>query len=530
MPLWRQSRNEKSHSSSADRPVHYNDRVADHPEFILTKIIATVGPTCATPAIIIRLIEEGARVFRINFSHGTLDDFARSLATVREAAKRTGSHAAVLGDLSGPKIRIGKVVEAGIELTVGDRVEFQRDPVVATAAAADQAVVFSTTYPSLVDDVQPGERLLIDDGNIRLLVIDKIGEGPAARLVANVTGGGRVTSAKGLNLPDNASLSVPSLTEHDRRCVEWAVTNELDFLALSFVRKADDVRLLKSLLPVRTPNRASWIPVIAKIEKPQALDDLPAIINEADGVMVARGDLGVEMDLAEVPGIQKRVIALAHDYGKPVIVATQMLQSMIESSSPTRAEVSDVANAIYEGADAVMLSGETAVGRYPVQAVHTMARVALATQRLIHSECRPSRPPVKLQETRYRTAALAHGVSVVVRDLDAKLVLTWSELGGGARYLSQNRLGVPILAAGSNPESLRKMSLLFGVTPIAMPRPASSNEFILKMDSLIREKGWAKTGDAIIIVKGEPIGTPGVTNQILIHYLGDVARVQWHLK
>jgi pyruvate kinase len=504
--------------------------VPDPKGFILTKIIATVGPACDTPALLTRLIDEGARVFRINFSHGTFEGFAKSLAAVREAGRLTGQHVGVLGDLSGPKIRVGKVRDGGIELAAGDAVEFQRQPIVAVPAAPDQPVHFSTTYPTMVDDVQVGERLFINDGDVRLLVVDKVGQVEEQRVVARVTVGGLVTSAKGINLPDNASLSVPSLTDYDRTCITWAVENEVDILALSFVRRAEDLRLLKSLLPVRAVNHASYIPVIAKIEKPQALDDLDNIVNEADGIMVARGDLGVEMDLAEVPGIQKRVISLSHDYGKPAIVATQMLQSMIESPSPTRAEVSDVANAIYDGADAVMLSGETAVGKYPVQTVHMMGRIARATERLQLERGELCRPPIKLQQSRYRTAALAHGVSAVVGDLDAKLVVTWSELGGGARYLSQNRLHVPIIAAGSNPEALRKMNLLFGVLPIWMERPADSTQFIHAIDALILERQWARPGDAVVVVKGEPIGTPGVTNQILIHYLGDVAKVQWHLK
>jgi pyruvate kinase len=498
---------------------------------LLTKIVATVGPACSSPTTLARLIEEGARVFRLNFSHGTFDDFERSLAAIREAAEITGLHVGVLGDLSGPKLRLGKVREEGIELNAGDHVEFQVPAIVAGAAERNgEPVVFSTNHPALIGEVNVGERLLIDDGAVRLLVVDKTGGGEGQRLVANVTHGGRVSSGKGVNLPDNASLSVPSLT-YDRRCVTWAIEHELDYLALSFVRRAEDLRELKGLLPVRTPNRASWLPVIAKIEKPQALAELGAIIDEADGVMVARGDLGVEMDLAEVPGIQKRIVRMAHDYGKPVIVATQMLQSMITSPTPTRAEASDVANAIYEGADAVMLSGETAVGKYPVQAVHTMARIARVTQRLMCDEGLQHRPPpIKLQESRYRTAALAHAVSVAVRDLDAKLVVTWSELGGGARYLSQNHLGVPILAFGSNRESLRKMALLYGVTAIWMERPEGSTAFVHAVDTLIQEREWAKKGDPIVIVKGEPIGMPGVTNELLIHFLGDVTNVRWHLK
>jgi len=501
--------------------------------FILAKIIATVGPACSSPEVMVRLIEEGVRVFRINFSHGSFEEFARSLAAVRRAAETTGHNIGVLGDLSGPKIRVGKVVDGGVELRVGDRVEFRKQPVVAAPPGGhsqDRCVVFSTNFPSMIDDTQVGQRLLIDDGNVRLLVTEKVGEGENTRVVANVTVGGLVTSNKGVNLPDSASLSVPSLTDYDVACVAWAVEHDVDFLALSFVRKAEDLRMLKLLLPVRAANHASYIPVIAKIEKPQALDDLDAIITEADGVMVARGDLGVEMDLAEVPGIQKRVIALCHDYGKPVIVATQMLQSMIGSPSPTRAEASDVANAIYDGADAVMLSGETAVGQYPVQVVATMARIALCTQRLLGERAAAGKPPIRLQQTRYRTAALAHGVSIIVRDLDAKLVATWSELGGGARYLSQNHLDIPIIAASSNAEALRKMSLLYGVFPVLMDRPTDSAAFIRRLDALIDELGWAHEGDAIVVVKGEPIGTPGVTNELLIHYLGDITTAKWHAK
>ena len=504
--------------------------------FILTKIIATVGPACARPEQLHKLIEEGVRVFRLNFSHGTFEQFAASLSAIRQAEAMAGQPIGVLGDLSGPKIRIGKVIDGGVPLEVGERVEFVRRPIVAGSVEAahpdDPSDLrrFSTTYPQLVDDVSPGQRLLINDGAIRLLVVEKTGSGEDQRLVATPTNAGLVTSGKGINLPDTA-VSAPSLTEHDHACARWAMEHGVDFLALSFVRSAADVRQLKALLRTLRREGATPPPVVAKIEKPQALTDLNGIVEASDGIMVARGDLGVEMDLAEVPVIQKRIIGLAHDHGKPVIVATQMLQSMIEEPSPTRAEASDVANAIFDGADAVMLSGETAVGKYPAVAVSTMRRIAAAAE--VHMRTTNNhfnRPPRKLQDSRYRTAAVAHGVSVIVGDLDAKLVVAWSELGGGARYLSQNRLPVPILAASSNGEALRRMGLLFGVVPLSMDRPGQNdpNRWLNDIDALLLRRGWAQEGDPVVVVKGEPLGNPGVTNAIRVHYVGDVCRVEWN--
>ncbi|MEE9212262.1 MAG: pyruvate kinase [Phycisphaeraceae bacterium] len=497
----------------------------DSRSIILTKIIATIGPACADLQTLVRLIEEGIRVFRINFSHGSYDEFERSLSLARGASERAGEPVGVLGDLSGPKIRVGKVREGGIELAVGQRVEFQRQPIIAGEAVSDGAALFSTTLPQLIDDVQPGQRLFVNDGAIRMLVVDKAGSGEDRRLVCHVTHGGVVTSTKGINLPDT-DIKSPSITEQDWKCADWAVDHGVDFLALSFVRRASDVEQLKRYLDDRQPAGGQSISVIAKIEKPQALDDLDAIVNVADGVMVARGDLGVEMDLAEVPVIQKRIIRMCQDYGKPVIVATQMLQSMIDKPFPTRAEASDVANAIFDCADAVMLSGETAIGRFPVQSVHTMARIAGAAESYLRNA--PSlrgRPPRTLRVSRYRTAALAHGVSVVVQDLGAKAVITWSQRGGGARYLSHNRLSIPIIAASSDPASLRRMCLLYGVTPILMAKPDRPEQFIDEVDREVIERGWAEQGDAVVIVKGEPLGIPGVTNELRIHYVGEVCRV-----
>lgn len=503
---------------------------------LLTKVLATVGPATETVDMLCRLIDEGARVFRINFSHGAFDEFSARIANVREASRVSGVPIGILGDLSGPKIRIERVEEP-FDVGVGDFVEFTATKRQSQRYPDTGVTVLSSTYPAIVEDAAVGDRVFINDGAVRMLVIDKVWaeDDDASRLHCRVTHGGKISNKKGINLPDS-QVSAPSLTDWDRQCAEFAAKEEVEYLALSFVRKAADIDDLRNLLKElardkKTPPSSARIPIVAKIEKPEAIEELEGIVDAADGIMVARGDLGVEMEAAEVPVLQKKIIRCAHNYGKPVIVATQMLESMIENSQPTRAEVSDVANAIYEGADAVMLSGETAVGKHPEQAVHMMAKTARTMEALVSDESRKNtRPPAKLREGKYRTAALAHAVSVVVNDLNPKFAVCWSELGGTARYLSQNRLSVPILAFSSNEAGLRRMALLFGVEPFHVPRPKDSAEFLVNLDDLLLSRGWCVPGDPIVIVKGEPIGTPGVTNQLQIHYVGDVCRIAWHVK
>ncbi|MEX0744200.1 MAG: pyruvate kinase [Phycisphaeraceae bacterium] len=504
-------------------------------KFILTKILATVGPACADVGTLARLIDEGVRCFRINFSHGSFDDFEAALTNIRKASKQVQVPAGVLGDLSGPKIRVLPVRETVIELAVGDSVALVESGAETHRDEATGQVIVPTTFPPLVREVDPGHRVLINDGAIRMLATERVTVDGEARLICRVTQPGALTSKKGVNLPDS-DISAPSLTAYDHRCVDWAIERGLDYIALSFVRCAEDVKLLNEYMRSKgRDNRAmrshTRLPVIAKIETPQAVRDLEGVVRESEGVMVARGDLGVEMDLAEVPVVQKRIIEMAHDHGKPVIVATQMLESMIHASSPTRAEVSDAANAVLDGADALMLSGETAVGRHPTQAVAVLAKVARVTEQYEAPRRRgETRPPRLPQATRYRTAALAHGVSTVVKDLQARFVVTWSELGGGARYLSQNRMTMPIVAISSNEAALRQMCLMFGVVPVLMARPASSELFIHQMDQLLLGNGWAEQGDPVVLVMGEPLGTPGVTNELRIHYVGDVCRLTWHAK
>jgi pyruvate kinase len=269
------------------------------------------------------------------------------------------------------------------------------------------------------------------------------------------------------------------------------------------------------------PVNSLFIPIISKIEKPQAIDDLDNIVSESDGIMIARGDLGVEMDVAEVAILQKMIISICHDYGVPVIVATQMLQSMKESPTPTRAEVSDVANAIFDGVDAVMLSGETAIGRWPAITVRMMSRIARLTNRYIREQKISHPIPKHMQESRYRTAALAHGVKSIVKDIDARLIVIWSKFGGGALYLSQLDIPRPILAFSDVPATLNRLSLLYGIHPVLMEQPETSSDFIHKTDALILREGWAAEGEPVVFVYGEPIQASGVTNSIYIHYLGD---------
>ncbi|WP_428387882.1 pyruvate kinase [Mucisphaera sp.] len=497
---------------------------------ILTKILATIGPASIAEETVTRLIEEGVRAFRINFSHGDFEAFDASLSVIRLVSERLNIPIGVLGDLCGPKIRLGKLDAGGFDLHVGDRVEFTTESQVGHRDSQTDLTLLSTNYPAFVEEVEAGQRVLIDDGAVRLLAIDRIEAEEGARLHCRVTEGGRISNAKGVNLPDS-DISAPSVTDYDKKCLDWAIQRGLDYIALSFVRKAADVTELLDLMRDRGRDNAtrfstSRLPVIAKIETPQAIDALGDIVEAADGIMVARGDLGVEMDLARVPVIQKGIIETCHRLGKPVIVATQMLQSMIEQATPTRAEISDVANAICDGADAIMLSGETAVGRFPVQAVYMMKHTAEVTERFVAEQ--PDAYGLRdtnLRGSKYRTAALARAVKSIVEDIHPRAVVMWSELGGGARYLAQNRLPVPIYAISSSTQALRQMTLLHGVIPLHMDRPPGTSEFIDAVDQLFVTNHWGDPGDPIVIVKGQPIGVPGVTNQVQVHYLGDRCRL-----
>jgi len=477
---------------------------------IRTKILATMGPACADVETLVRLFEAGADVCRLNFSHGTLEQHAVTLANVREAAKRADHPIAVLGDLCGPKIRLGQVADAdgtgGMPIKVGEELIIQRQPIV----GHDRRV--SSIYAHFVDDVKVGDRILIEDGLLRFVCTDK----NYNELRCTCTVGGVLKSSKGINLP-NTNVNVPSITDRDWECADWAIDNKLDYLALSFVRKADDINLLREHLR----NRDGDLHIIAKIEKSEALREIDAIIDAADGLMVARGDLGVEMDVAQVPIIQKDLIRRCQAAGKPVIVATQMLQSMIEQASPTRAEVSDVANAIFDGTDAIMLSGETSVGHFPVGAVYTMSHIAEVTENYINATPEGVKEPVLKLKTLQLSAAVAKGVWQIVQDLKVKLVVIWSQTGATARIFSKIRFPVPIVALSSDPRALRRMTLHYGVIPQEMSPPNEMSRLVEEVDRLTQEHKYATAGDRVVIVAGSSLGSPGMMNGVVIHTVGD---------
>jgi pyruvate kinase len=476
---------------------------------IRTKIVATMGPACAEAELLVRLFEAGVSVCRLNFSHGDLDGHARTLRLIREAAGRFGRPVAVLGDLGGPKIRLGKVADeggaGGLPVRVGDELVIQREPVVGQNGRV------STNYDKFVDDVQVGNRVLIDDGLLHFVCTDK----GADELRCSCTAGGVLRSAKGINLP-NTKVTVPSLTDRDWECADWAVDNDLDYLALSFVRKADDLKMLRWQLQ----RRHSEIQLVAKIEKAEALQEIDGILDQSDGLMVARGDLGVEMDVAQVPLIQKSLVRKCQAAGKPVIVATQMLQSMVEQSSPTRAEVSDVANAILDGTDAVMLSAETSVGKHPLLAVHTMNHVAEVTENYLDQTQAESAAAPKVLATE-AAAALARGAWRIVQDLRAKLVVIWSQTGETARVFSKHRFPVPILTLSANPRALRKMAMYHGVIPHAATPAAEMAGLIADADALVLQERLAAAGDKMVLVAGWSPALPSTMNGIIIHTVGE---------
>jgi pyruvate kinase len=469
-----------------------------------TKIVVTLGPACASPEVFAKLVDAGVSVARLNFSHGTLEQKKEYLNTIRACSKRP---VAILADLCGPKIRIGAVENNAMPLEPGDNVTIQREPIMGRNRT------ISSNYACLVDDLDVGQRVLIDDGNIRMIVTEKA----ANSVQCQVTHGGILQSNKGLNLP-HTKVNLPSITEKDWRDVDFALEQKVDYIALSFVRSAEDVRTLRRYLDAR----GGKAHIISKIEMPQAVRDLAAIIEASDGVLVARGDLGVEMDLTQVPIIQKEIVQASHEAGKPVIVATQMLQTMVDNPTPTRAEVSDVANAILDGADAVMLSGETAVGKYPVGAVHVLTEIAAHTEDYILRKNFQAPAPKLLQMIHHRTAAIAHGARAIVQDINARLVVVWSQAGGSARYISKHRFNVPVVALSTDPGAVRRMALYYGVMPVQAQIPGHFDDLPLLVDQLCADHKLADPGERVVIAAGAPLGIVGVTNSLSVHTVGKV--------
>lgn len=472
---------------------------------IKTKIIATVGPASADRKTMATLIENGLDIFRLNFSHGTFADYAKLLDEINAAQDASERVVAVMGDLCGPKIRTGVIDTAEDMLVEGEEIS------IVTGSEAGSAKCFGTNYEFFVKDIALGDRIFIDDGQLSLLAIGK----DENKVTCKVIVGGKLHSRKGINLPDT-KVSIPSITDKDWKCVDWAIERRIDFLALSFVRGAAEVEQLKKYLA----DKGSSIKVVSKIETPQAVADLEAVIDASDGVLVARGDLGVEMDLAEVPIIQKRITSLCHEKGKPVIVATQMLQSMIDMPTATRAEVSDVANAIMDLTDAVMLSGETAVGKYPIEALKTINRVAQYTEKYLDS-IDDSRPMIKAKPNDHLAATLAPNVAHIVDQIEAKIVATWSQTGRTSAFFSKARIDSPIIAYSSDPQVCRQMCMQYGVRPQCEEAPKSINDFTLMVDKKVVADKLAKPQDKVVLVTTRQPGSREQANAIVVHTVLD---------
>jgi len=478
---------------------------------IRTKIVATLGPASATPQMLARIVAEGVDVVRFNLSHGEHGEHARTLAELRRVVAGQGVHVATLADLAGPKVRIGAIDPQQAHLEVGDACTIVREPIAGTATR------FGTTYRGLVDDVRVGERVLIDDGAVRLLVT----EHRADELVCTCTVGGLLSTRKGVNVPDSR-LALSSLTDKDRADVAWLVEQGFDYAAMSFVRSPDDIRVLRSQLHDRGGDQ----PIIAKIETPQAVAQLDAILKETDGLLVARGDLGVEMDVARVPLLQKQMVTRARQAGKPVIVATQMLQRMVKAPVPTRAEVSDVANAVLDGADAVMLSAETAVGAYPVEAIAALNRITQEACEYEAGMMDEIGQPRHLLAERFRVAcgedrtisAVARSAALVAHDLGAKLVAAWARTGRTARWISKYRLSAPIAALTTEAGTCRRLALCYGVEPMLVePAAAVGPTLAARLLEKLVGRFELRGGDVLVVVgdPNAPAAQPTITIQVV---------------
>ena len=466
------------------------------------KIVCTIGPATSSQEQITALINAGLDVARLNLSHGTQASHLLAYQRVRAGSDATGRSVGVLADLQGPKIRLGTFPGGPVQLDAGDEFIIATDDIPGTEHEA------TTTYPGLADDVRAGDRIRIDDGNVQLDVTGVTGSRVRTRVVV----GGKVSSHKGINLP-GVAVSAPALTGKDESDLRWALATGVDIVAMSFVRSPEDVSPARKIM---SEAGRPGVPLIAKIEKPEAVGVLPGIVDAFDGIMVARGDLGVELPLEQVPAVQSRAIQLARERARPVIVATQMLESMISAPRPTRAEVSDVAGAVVEGADAVMLSAETSVGAYPVEAVATMARiVAAAEENSLRAEHSLSRMPATTG------GAIARAAAEVGAIVGAKALVAFTMTGETARRLARYRSPIPLLAFTTEPATRSQLALTWGVETFIAPNVRHTDDMVHEVDSALVNLGRCAIGDKIVIVAGSPPGSPGKTNALRVHRIGD---------
>jgi pyruvate kinase len=463
-----------------------------------TKIVCTIGPASESTDILGELIQSGMDVARLNFSHGTLQGHESNIESLREISRRLRGNVTILQDLAGPKIRIGAFQKSHAVLKP------QSWFTLTTRDVAGDEHQVSVSYPNLPMEVNPGDVILLGDGALEL----EVAETSPTDIRCRVMVGGHISSRKGINLP-SGTLEIPSLTENDRRNLSFGIKVGVDFVALSYVRRAEDIKDVRDIME----SEGSKIPIIAKIETRKALDNIDAILEEVDGIMVARGDLGVETPLERVPLIQKMLIRKANTLGKPVITATQMLGSMVNNPRPTRAEVADIANAIFDGTDALMLSEETAVGSYPVESVRTMVNIAVASEQGF---------PYELFERKahnrrgYTPDAISYGACLLAREVDAKAIVTPTESGMTARLVARYRPNNPIIALSPNEETIKQLNLSWGTIPVKVDKFENTDDMIEKAKRIAVEMGFAKKGEKIVLTAGLPIGIPGNTNIIKI--------------
>jgi pyruvate kinase len=465
------------------------------------KIVATLGPAVNTAAGIRALVDAGMDVARLNLSHGSHEDHANAYAFVRSASDETGRGVGILADLQGPKIRLGRFADGPVTLREGQEFTVTTDDV------PGNAHIVSTTYQGLPSDVHAGDRVLVDDGRISLEVLKVEGNNVVTRVVI----GGKVSDNKGFNLP-GVAVNVPALSAKDEEDLRWALRMGVDLVALSFVRTPADILEVHAIMD----EVGIRVPVLAKIEKPQAVENLEAIIEAFDGIMVARGDLGVELPMEAVPLVQKRAVQRAREAGKPVIVATQMLESMSTASRPTRAEASDVANAVLDGADALMLSGETSVGAHPPLVVRTMARII----QHVEEEALETLPPLQDNHGGSTAKALTHAAVTVAQDIDATHLIAFTETGLSARLIARWRSDTPLLAFTPDPRVRSQLSLVWGIETFLVPQVLHTDDMVQQVDRALLDIERATVGERVVIVAGVPPGIPGTTNGMRVHKIG----------
>jgi pyruvate kinase len=467
-----------------------------------TKIVCTIGPASRSLKMLMEMIKSGMNVARLNFSHGDHAYHSENVTRIRRASEQVGSPVAVLMDLQGPKLRVGKMEGDGVLLTAGEEVVLTSKPVVGHDAE------IPVQYPTLPKLVEPGDRILMDDGLLEVIVLESSVEDIRCRVVT----GGLLQSNKGMNLP-RAHTSIPAITEKDKSDLCSALQNGADWIALSFVRNANEVIALQELIR-RQCAFGRPTPVIAKIEKPEAVENIDVIISAADGIMVARGDLGIEASPEEVPMTQKRIIQKCNEAGKPVITATQMLDSMMRNPRPTRAEASDVANAVLDGSDAIMLSGETAVGHYPLEAVRTMVRIAERAEAELQQ--RIAMMPMSRPKTEGIAGAVSHAARETAQDLDAAAIITPTVSGHTARMVSRYRPTVPIIAVTPSPMVQRQLCLYWGVYPLLAKRTANTDQMLADAVNSAREHQLVQPGELVVVTGGAAGSAPGTTNLIKV--------------